>query len=226
MKTLSKSFILILVLLASSVLCQVDYSNEIQPIFNTNCNGCHIGSTFGGLDLSQGSSFANLVNVSSQNYSPAIRIVPNYPDSSVLYNKITNTGMYGGVMPQGSSGLSESEAELIATWINEGANENPLSIISGNNIYPNKVSIIKNFPNPFNPVTHFQVYSPIQQQGKVSIINLTGQKVVDLGVVQLNPGNQIFSWNQQTFINLSSGQYLFYLKTDELTVTHRISLIK
>jgi hypothetical protein len=205
----------------------VDYSTEIQPIFNDNCSGCHIGSTFGGLDLSEGGSFANLVNVTSQNYSPAIRIVPYDPNSSVLYNKITNTGIYGGAMPQGSSGLSESDAELIATWINEGANEtSQLSIISENRFYPDKVSIIRNFPNPFNPVTHFQVFSPIAQQGKVSIINLSGQKVVDLGVVHLNPGNQIFSWDHQTFINLPSGQYLIKLKTDELMATHKITLVK
>ncbi|MDP6684893.1 MAG: T9SS type A sorting domain-containing protein, partial [Candidatus Marinimicrobia bacterium] len=74
--------------------------------------------------------------------------------------------------------------------------------------------------------THFQVFSPIAQQGKVSIINLSGQKVVDLGVVHLNPGNQIFSWDHQTFINLPSGQYLIKLKTDELMATHKITLVK
>ena len=150
-------------------------------------------------------------------------IIPNDSTNSYLWQRVNN-----GEMPPGSNpDLSSEEISLIAQWINEGANETPeLSIISENRLYPNELSIIQNFPNPFNPVTHFQVYSPIAQQGKVSIINLTGQMVVDLGIVHLSPGTQILSWNHHTFVKLSSGQYLFFLKTDELIVTHRISLIK
>ena len=213
MKTLLKSFILILAFLSSSVICQVDYSTEIQPIFNSNCTVCHGGS--GGLFLS---SYTGLMTGGN---SGAVINSGNSAES-YLWQRINN-----GEMPPGNNpDLSESEVNLIAQWINEGANENPLSIKFENGIHPNQVSIIQNFPNPFNPVTHFQIFSPIQQSGKISILNIAGQELIDLGVVHLNPGNQIFSWEHQTIINLPSGQYLFHLKTDELVATHKISLVK
>lgn len=217
MKTLSKSFILILIFLASFVLCQVNYSDQIQPIFNNNCIGCHGGN--GGLFLT---SYENVIAGGNS----GVVVTPEDGANSLIIQKLRGTAQ-GSQMPMGGNPLDESVISLIETWIDEGANETTqLSNISENRLYPNELSIIGNYPNPFNPVTHFQVYSPIAQKGKVTIINLSGQKVVDLGIVHLNPGIQNFSWNHQTFVNLSSGQYLFFLKTDELTVTHRISLIK
>ena len=102
----------------------ISYFSTIQPIFTANCNGCHIGGTSGGLNLSVGSSYGNLYNITSQNYSPALRVAQGSSENSVLYNKISNTGTYGGAMPQGSSGLSSSNSELIEKWINEGAQNN------------------------------------------------------------------------------------------------------
>ena len=202
---------LILTFLTTSVLCQVDYSDQIQPIFNNNCTVCHGGIHSTGLDLTSHSG----VMAGSNNGAV---VLPNNSTESLLWQYVDN-----GFMPYFSDDLTSPEIDSIAQWINQGA---LLSTIYDDHLFPEKLSIIGNFPNPFNPVTHFQVFSPIAQQGKVSIINLAGQRVVDLGGVHLNPGNQIFSWDHQTFINLPSGPYLFYLKTDELMVTHRISLIK
>ena len=100
----------------------VSFSSEIQPIFNNNCTMCH-GSS-GGLDLSEGVSYDNLVDVISQGYAPSLRVAPGSATNSVLWNKVANTGTYGGAMPQGSSGLNDDEAQLIETWINEGAQDN------------------------------------------------------------------------------------------------------
>ena len=42
------------ILIISNLFSQVDYSTQIQPIFDNNCISCHIdgGAYFGGLDLS------------------------------------------------------------------------------------------------------------------------------------------------------------------------------
>ena len=105
--------------------CNISYS-QIQSIFDANCTSCHGNS--GGLNLSSGSSYNNLYNVVSHNYSPALRIEPNNATNSVLYNKIANTEIYGDYMPKGNiSGLlSDEDAKLIKTWINEGARLEPL----------------------------------------------------------------------------------------------------
>ncbi len=98
----------------------ISFSSQIQPIFNNSCTGCH-GSN-GGLDLAAGSSFGNLVNVQSQGYA-GLRVASGDPAASVLWNKIENTGTYGGQMPP-SGGLSESDRDLIQIWITEGALDN------------------------------------------------------------------------------------------------------
>jgi hypothetical protein len=103
------------------------YGNDIQPIFTTSCavTGCHVTrSPSGGLDLSAGQSYTNLVGVTSFGYAPALRVAPGDPSASVLYNKVTNTGMFGAAMPAGSNGLNSTQANLIRSWILEGAPNN------------------------------------------------------------------------------------------------------
>ncbi|MFQ6604402.1 MAG: FlgD immunoglobulin-like domain containing protein [Fidelibacterota bacterium] len=101
----------------------VDYDAQIQPIWNNNCTQCHPGS--GGLDLTTGNSFGNLVDVSAQGYS-ALRVASGDPSGSVLWNKINNTGVYGGQMPPGGM-LSQTDRDLVETWITE--------LASGTTIY-------------------------------------------------------------------------------------------
>ncbi len=121
-----KRMLLLSVLLISAVFAQdVDYDADIQPIWNASCAGCHGNS--GGLDLAAGSSYDNLVDVVSSNYAPALLVESGNPSSSVLYNKVANTGVHGGVMPQGGS-LTPAQIALISTWITELAEETSISI--------------------------------------------------------------------------------------------------
>ena len=103
----------------------VSFASEIQPIFNTRgCVSCHSGPAGGGgLDLSTGVSYGNLVNRTSGGYPPALRVVPFDPDNSVLYGKLANTGQYGGVMPPGSS-IPPGELAKVRAWIVAGAPNN------------------------------------------------------------------------------------------------------
>ena len=97
----------------------INYESEIQPIWNNNCTSCHGNS--GNLDLSQGNSYSNLVNVASQGYSGFLRVKPNDWMNSVLYQKIVGNSSFGDPMPQGSSALSASDKEKIKNWIQSGA---------------------------------------------------------------------------------------------------------
>ena len=95
------------------VLSQVNYNSEIQPIFSNNCGNCHIGSSSGGLNLS---SYDNLM--SGGNNGDVI--VPYDHGSSALHDRITRLENESGDMPPSGS-LSQSEINLIAQWIDEGA---------------------------------------------------------------------------------------------------------
>ena len=90
----------------------VNYSTEIQPIFNANCTNCHGGS--GGLTLD---SYSNLI-------AGNVLISENSAESLII-QKLRGTAS-GAQMPKNAAALSESTINLIATWIDEGALEEPL----------------------------------------------------------------------------------------------------
>jgi len=121
-----KRFLLLPILLMSVVMAQtVNFDTDIQPIFNASCTGCH--GTSGGLDLTTGQSFDNLVDVVSNGYAPALRVVSGNPTSSVLYNKVAGTGVNGQQMPVGGA-LSADQIALISTWITELTAITPITI--------------------------------------------------------------------------------------------------
>jgi hypothetical protein len=122
----------ILLLSASFLFAQVDFLTQVQPIFDTNCAtaGCHVAGHSTGLDLTPGNSYGNLVNVVSTNYAPGVRVEPYNPSNSVLYHKITNSGVFGGVMPP-SGEMDSINVQIITDWISEGALFNPGATIAG-----------------------------------------------------------------------------------------------
>ncbi len=101
----------------------VSFSNDIQPIFSNNCIQCHDESHPTGLNLQEGFSYNLLVDVSSANYSPNLRIAPFSTDDSVLWHKINDDGVFGGGMPPNGS-LSNFEKQKIEEWILQGAQDN------------------------------------------------------------------------------------------------------
>ena len=92
--------------------CNISYSVTIQPIFNANCTGCHGGS--GGLTLD---THTNLI-------AGDVLISENSAESLII-QKLRGTAS-GAQMPKNAAALSESTINLIATWIDEGALEEPL----------------------------------------------------------------------------------------------------
>jgi mono/diheme cytochrome c family protein len=100
----------------------VSFADDIQPIFDNNCVGCHGVGGNAGLDLRPDVSHGNLVNIPSTQSALAL-IEPEEPDDSWLYLKITGQQNVGSEMPPGS-GLDSTAAALIQTWIMEGALDN------------------------------------------------------------------------------------------------------
>ena len=103
-------------IIISNLFSQADYSTQIQPIFDNNCISCHIngGAYFGGLDLS---SYSEVMEGGSSGNT----IVPFNHSSSELFNRITLSENGNEFMPQYGTPLSQTEIDLIAQWIDEGA---------------------------------------------------------------------------------------------------------
>ena len=93
---------------------QVDYTSQIDTIFTNNCTSCHMyGNASGGLNLTSYSG------VMAGGNSGAV-IVANDHTNSLLWQKVNS-----GAMPQNNPALPQSQIDLIALWINEGALEFP-----------------------------------------------------------------------------------------------------
>lgn len=96
-------------------------------IFTPRCalSGCHVtGSPPFGLDLSSvAHSAASLIDVASGEKPAMKRIQPGDAANSYLYWKITgNPGIGGDPMPLSGGPLSSGDIDLIASWIDGGAN--------------------------------------------------------------------------------------------------------
>jgi mono/diheme cytochrome c family protein len=113
---------------------QISFSQQIQPIFTASCalSGCHGSGNLQPpekpMNLSAGQAYTNTVNVSSAQLGSMDRIEPGQPDQSYLVHKIQGThlqvGGSGVRMPAGGSPLSQSQIDLIRTWIAQGAANN------------------------------------------------------------------------------------------------------
>ena len=106
-----------------------------QEIFNTQdssgraaCIQCHSTqggrNPSGGLNLSDGVSYANLVNRASTGKPGAIRVIPGDADNSYIVQKLDGRpGIVGERMPRtGGPYLTEGQMSILKRWIATGAN--------------------------------------------------------------------------------------------------------
>ena len=115
MRRLGMRKVLFIPLLITVIVAQtVDYDTDIQPLWDGNCTSCHVYGHSSGLNLTSGQSYNNLVDVASSGngYGGALRVASGDPENSVLYDKITNGGTYGGGVPGGSSFNIPEDATL------------------------------------------------------------------------------------------------------------------
>ena len=88
----------------------------VVAIFAEDCVSCHPagGSGSGQLDL-ESDLCATIVDVDSGKV-----VAAGDSANSVLWNKMADTGTYGGKMPLGGV-LSQDEVDIVANWIDDGA---------------------------------------------------------------------------------------------------------
>ena len=102
-------------------------------IFNgkgCSSGGCHAGSRpAGSMNLSSGSAYDAIVNITAQGGGGLKRVLPGDADSSYLYRKVsarTNPGSFsinGSSMPLAGSALSADQLAALSLWIEAGATE-------------------------------------------------------------------------------------------------------
>lgn len=110
------------------------FSSIQRDIFNSTdlagrraCTACHTGATpAAGMNLSDTTAYAALVNVSSSRKAGAIRVIPGDPDGSYLIHKIEGgPDIVGERMPRtGGPYLTAGQVLIIRRWIQLGAANN------------------------------------------------------------------------------------------------------
>ena len=189
-------------ILFSNLFSQVDYNSQIQPIFNTNCITCH---QYGGSATLNSSSYGGLMN---GGWSGAAIIAGDH-ENSLLYQRIILPVSTDGSMPPNVP-LSQSEIDLIAQWIDQGAT---LQLDEVNNIYPRDFILHQNYPNPFNPGTRidYQIFS--SGYTTLTIFNMRGENVRTVFKSIRSAGSYSSLWNgtDNSGKLLPSGHYFHLL---------------
>jgi hypothetical protein len=88
---------------------------------------------------------------------------------------------------------------------------------------PDKLNLLYNYPNPFNPVTTVEYTIEKTSNVLLEIYDITGRKIDTLIRERKNPGRYSFTLNAG---NMGTGMYILRLKTDDQHTIRKITLIK
>jgi hypothetical protein len=100
------------------------FSSIQREVLTPRCTVCHAGAAApAGLRLDEGSSYALLVGVASQQ-SGTLRVAPGRPDDSYLVHKIEGRAAVGARLPLGGPFLDDATIAVIREWIARGAQNN------------------------------------------------------------------------------------------------------
>ena len=209
--------IILTFVLFSKPFSQVDYNSQIQPIFDTNCTTCHNYAGSATLNLT---SFSGLINGGVSGPS----IIAGDHENSLLYQRLTLPVGSAGSMPPNVP-LSQSEIDLIAQWIDQGAT---LQLDEVNNIHPRDLNLQQNYPNPFNPETRidYQIFS--SGYTTLTIFNIRGKNVKTIFKGTTSIGNYSIFWDGTDDFGklLPSGHYFYQLKNNEIIDTKKMVFLK
>lgn len=100
-------------------VAEVSYQNDVLPILQASCLGCHGGPNEDGeIVIELGYDMTTYEGLmAGSDYGPVIE--PGDPDGSLFLEMIVN-----GDMPEEGDPLPPEQIEIIRTWIAEGAQNN------------------------------------------------------------------------------------------------------
>jgi hypothetical protein len=110
-------------------------------------------------------------------------------------------------------------------FINKNINE---IILEKQSALPHKFTLLKSFPNPFNPVTTITYTIPEDSYIELSIFSVQGKLIQHLENNFKFTGNYAVLWDGKDMIGKSvgSGIYIVKLSTDKEFLSHKVLLLK
>lgn len=96
--------------------------------------------------------------------------------------------------------------------------------VEKDNELPTEYSLSQNYPNPFNPSTTIEFAIPNTDEVSLIVYDMLGREVAELVNDKLSAGNYKIQFNAAE--KLSSGVYIYRLRTDNYSNTKKIVLLK
>lgn len=88
---------------------------------------------------------------------------------------------------------------------------------------PVKLSLNQNYPNPFNPSTIISYDLPRDDEVSITLYDMLGRKVATIFEGEQQAGSYDFRYEP---VSLSSGVYIYQLKTTEKVISRKLTYIK
>ena len=179
------------------------------------------GGATGGLDdrfdmilISQAVSDSGGISYTNGSYTP-------YGNDGNHFNLAINAGTNTAVSPEIADALHLSSDHLP---VYADFQFNPLTSLREDQIpIPGAVKLYQNYPNPFNPSTVISFYLGESKEVELSVFNSLGQLVSTVFKGTAKAGLNEFNFDAK---GLTSGVYIYSLKTAEKITTNKLMIIK
>lgn len=119
--------------------------------------------------------------------------------------------------------LKAGDLGYSAYWVKTGNYISPVSIGQNSNSLPSGIELFQNYPNPFNPTTTIKFSVSQKQFAKISIYNVKGDQVAELGSKFYEAGLHSVEFDAS---GLDSGQYFYRLKAGDVVTAKKMLIIK
>jgi len=116
----------------------------------------------------------------------------------------------------GSAMIKSANVKNLGIRLSEGVN------------LPATFALSRNYPNPFNPVTHFTVDLPKATEVEIAVYDLLGRKIASLLSGNQAAGQYLLEWNGRDASNMvvPTGMYFVRVSSDEFNAAQKIMLMK
>ena len=90
-------------------------------------------------------------------------------------------------------------------------------------LFQKKIAIVKNYPNPFNPITTITVYFETNCNTSLQVFDMNGRLIDSLFDGEIDSGTHEFRWNGNS---QPSGVYFIKLSSNDYNQTRKMVLLK
>ena len=100
--------------------------------------------------------------------------------------------------------------------------------VEADNTMPEKLELMQNFPNPFNPITSITILLPRSENVTLAVYSLNGRLVKTLVSGKMAPGTHSFSWDgtDRSEMCVASGVYICRLESESLIKTRKLLYLR